>query len=90
MSRRANREVDLFIREAEHRGACLESCPGHLHKILETRVSRGELFSPLPRLYARSDSWNELTTSQRTTHVLRGLHELHPDWTFCGISAAVA
>lgn len=55
MSKRGDREVDVFLREAERRWACLESYPGHLHRLLERRVQNGELVSPLPRLYARAD-----------------------------------
>lgn len=90
LRRRTSREVDLFLREAERRGACLESIPGPLHAALERRVATGELVSPLPHLYARSAAWSDLSEAERALHELRGLHELHPDWVFCGISAAVA
>ena len=46
MSKRGDREVDVFLREAERRWACLESYPGHLHRLLERRVQNGELVSP--------------------------------------------
>lgn len=86
----SSREVDLFLREAERRQACLDSFPGHLHRLLETRVQVGELVSPLPRLYARATLWSELSVPERALFVLRGLWELHPTWVFCGTSAALA
>lgn len=85
-----DREIDIFLREAERRGACLESFPGRLHRALERRVESGEPLSPLPRLYARAESWRSLARSERTLFMMRALHELHPDWVFCGTSAAVA
>lgn len=90
MRSRADREVDAFVREAERRGACLDSRPGRLHKLLEARVRAGRLVSPLPRLYARKELWGQLDPTSRTVFVLRGLQQLHPDWVFCGRSAAVA
>lgn len=89
MKRRSDREVDLFLREAEFRWSCLDSCPGHLHKLLEARVARGQLVSPLPRLYARRELWGRLDQTMRTIHLVHGLQMLHPDWVFCGTTAAV-
>ena len=83
-------EIDVFMREAERRGACLESYPGRLHRALERRVESGELVSPLPRLYARAEAWRTLGQTERTLSMMRALGELHPDWVFCGTSAAVA
>lgn len=89
MSEKGNREVDLFLREAERRWSCLESYPGSLHRLLERRVRAGELVSPLPRLYARAELWAGLDRTMRTIFVVHGLQELHPDWVFCGTTAAV-
>lgn len=89
MSKKGDREVDVFLREAERRWACLESYPGHLHRLLERRVQNGELVSPLPRLYARADLWSSLSPTMRTIFIAHGLQELHPDWVFCGTTAAV-
>lgn len=89
MSKMGDREVDIFLREAERRWACLESHPGHLHRLLERRVQNGELVSPLPRLYARADLWHSLNPTMRTIFIAHGLQELHPDWVFCGTTAAV-
>ena len=83
-------EIDVFMREAERRGACLESFPGRLHRALERRVRSGELVSPLPRLYARAETWHSLNQTGQTLSMMRALGELHPDWVFCGTSAAVA
>lgn len=89
MSERGNREVDVFLREAERRWSCLESSPGHLHRLLERRVRDGHLVSPLPRLYARAELWSDLNQTMRTIFLAHGLQEQHPDWVFCGTTAAV-
>lgn len=83
-------EIDVFMREAERCGACLESFPGRLHRALERCVKSGELVSPLPRLYARAEVWRALSKTEQALSMMRALHELHPDWVFCGTSAAVA
>ena len=90
MWRSVDHEIDVFIRKAERRGACLESFPGRFHRALERRVKSGELVSPLPRLYARAEVWRGLTQTEQTLFMMRALHELHPKWVFCGTSAAVA
>ena len=89
MKSRANREVELFLREAESRWSCLDSVTGHLHRMLERRVGAGQFVSPLPRLYARAELWAQLTPTLRTIHLVRGLQMLHPTWVFCGTTAAV-
>ena len=37
----------------------------------------------------RSQAWISLNRTQRTIHLVRGLAALHPDWVFCGVTAAV-
>lgn len=90
MRKKIDREVELFLSEAESRGACLESVPGHSHRMLETRVRSGLLVSPLPHLYARASTWAALPVTEKTLHIMRGLHVLHPEWILCGTSAAIA
>lgn len=90
MSRTGDRIVMLFAKESEGRGACFEQGARQLKPLFDRRVDAGELVSPLPRIYARKEIWDALTPSARHLHELRALHELHPDWTFCGVSAAVA
>lgn len=85
-----SREVDALIHQSEVAGSCLASTSQSLRRALDTRVRAGLLVSPAPRLYARSSLWESLTPARRALHIMRGLHALHPHWTFCRISAAVA
>lgn len=89
MKRLADREVRIFLKDAERRQACLESSSEQLHRLLEARVKTGLLVSPLPQLYARTELWDQLDQTMRTAHLARGLQELHPSWVFCGTTAAV-
>ena len=89
MSSKGNREVGLFLREAESRWSCADSVPGHLHRLMEARVAKGQLVSPMPRLYARAELWEQLDQTMRTIFIVHGLQALHPEWVFCGVTAAV-
>lgn len=90
MSAQKSREIDVLLDDAERRGSCLVANGKSLTRALERRAAEGELVCPWPRLYARTGSWDALPSrSERTLHILRGLHELHPDWVFCGPSAAL-
>ena len=89
MKKLADRKVNICLKDAERRQACLESSSGDLHKLLEARVKTGLLVSPLPQLYARTELWDQLDQTMRTAHLARGLQELHPSWIFCGTTAAV-
>lgn len=87
--RDTSREVSERLREAERAGRCLAATSDSLYRALRTRVLRGEVISPFPRLFARSDRFRELSAGERARHILLGAHELHPEWAFCGVSAAV-
>ena len=89
---RLARELD----RAEAQGSCL--CPAtpadrralerrkrRVHDPVETRI-----ISPLPGLYVRWAHWRGLKPPARCLHLMRGLASLHPDWVFCGPSAALA
>ena len=80
----------LFLDEAAERSACAATVDRSLAEPLRRRIQRGEVVSPLPRLWASSAYWGSLDPAEQTLHILRGLHELHPDWVFAGTSAAVA
>ena len=84
-----SREIAGLLDLAEKGRSCLAAPPGPLRRALDVRVRAGELVSPKPRLYARAAYWGALDRSERTRHELRALHELHPEWVFCGPSAAV-
>lgn len=88
MSERVSQEVAGLLDEAEAHGRCATVGCGRLRRALARRCADGELVSPRSGLFARTPYWEGLPESDRARHVLRGLHELHPDWAFCGPSAA--
>lgn len=85
-----NERLEALMRQTETAGSCLHAGPGIERRLLKRRVGSGLLCSPFPGLYARSALWRTLTPQSRALFVLRGAAELHPDWAFCGPSAAVA
>lgn len=88
MSAAVSEELSALLDEAEQGEKCL-AAPGRRHdRALAIRARHGELACPLPRLYARSALWERLKPDERARWTLRGLHDLRPDWVFCGPSAA--
>ena len=90
MQGRVTQEIRELLAEAENSGACLATRSRRIREALERRVADGTLVSPLPLLYVDRELWLGLTETQRTLHLMRGIHTLHPSWVFCGTSAAVA
>lgn len=78
MSHTADRIVMLFLNESESRDACFDQGLRHLKPLFDRRVKAGELVCPLPRIYARAETWKALTPDQRHLYELRALHEIHP------------
>lgn len=93
MSHSVDSEVGGLLAAAEELGSCLvvsDEIPERLLRGLERRVGSGEVASPARGLFVRADLWDELKRDQQTLFVARGLQALHPDWVFCGPTAAVA
>lgn len=90
MTHTGDRIVTLFLNESESREACFGQGLRHLKPLFGRRVESGELVCVLPRIYARAETWKALMPDQRHLYELRALHEIHPGWVFCGLSAAVA
>lgn len=71
-------------------GMCLVAPSRRVRDVLRRRIERGEAIKPVRGMYVRAPYWNSLSKPQRMLHVMRTLQSLHPDWTFCCESAAVA
>lgn len=95
MSKEVERRIARELARAEAAGSCL--CPtsradraalerrlGHVRDNPERRI-----ISPMPGLYVRWAYWRLLKQPARCLHLMRGLAALHPDWVFCGPSAAM-
>lgn len=93
MSRGVESEVAELLAEAEEGGRCLVlrgRASARVYRALERRVAAGTVVSPARGLYVSAGRWEGLKTDQRTMFLARGLQEKHPDWVFCGPTAAVA
>lgn len=90
MSEKLDRELDALFAEAERAGSCLVARDGRLRMALARRVGRGAVLRPAPGLYARRETWEVAKPPERALALMRGLHAQHPDWVFCGPSAALA
>lgn len=85
-----NSEVDQLLLFAERSRSCLGTTDARCRDALRHRMRRGEVVKPAPGVYARSAYWSGLPERERALHVMRAQQKLHPDWVFCGFSAALA
>lgn len=75
--------------EAEKSGRCLVARSESEAHRLRAAVRRGLLVSPASQVYARPERWDDLGAAEKSLYVIRALSALHPDWTFCHVSAAL-
>ena len=84
--------LDTALRQrfvlAEQEGKCFHAATDVDRHRVQTRVKRRTVINVHTALYARAVYWNRLTVCQRHMHILRTLQDMHPDWVFCGGSAA--
>lgn len=93
MGRDIGGEIAELLAEAEEGGRCLVlrgRGSARVYRVLERRVAAGTVDSPARGLYVSAGRWEGLKTDQRTLFLARGLQEQHPEWVFCGPTAAVA
>lgn len=88
MKSETSSEVRTLIKEAEGDNSCLVVHEPRIRAALSRKKSSGDLVSPARGLYARPGYWAILSPQERCVHKIRALHELHPNWVFCGVSAA--
>lgn len=84
----ARERVNRMLDDAERAGSCFAPTCEKDRKAL-CRMGE-EVLEPLDGLFARRATWAALTPPEKALHVMRGLAQLHPRWTFCGTSAALA
>ncbi|MBM6675370.1 hypothetical protein H6A07_01235 [Olsenella uli] len=91
MSEKVDRELGELFAEAEARGACMRPETERIRAACARRANEdGELVSPAHGLYARRAWWEALGYSAQTLAIMRSLQRAHPNWVFCGPSAALA
>lgn len=92
MSRTVSSELAQAFARAEGDGRCLtlpDDDTGRVRRALARRAKKGEVVSPAKGLYARAEHWGGLKRDEQVRHLVRGLHERHPNWVFCGPTAAL-
>ena len=89
MGKRDDRVTSFLFDDAERRGMCLTTLTSAENNLFKRHVVRGLAVQPLPGLFARAGYWSGLNPRTRHLHELRSLAEVHPDWTYSHVSAAV-
>lgn len=84
-----NKEIDQLLLAAERSRSCLGTTDARCRDALRHRMRRGEVVKPALGVYARSAYWSGLSEKERALHIMRAQQKLHPDWVFCGFSAAL-
>lgn len=91
MSREVDKRIDELLRDAEARSSCYVpggEDEGRVRRALSRRVANGTVTSPWRGLFVRTETWDGLKPAERTRLLAHGLQERHPDWVFCGPTAA--
>ena len=82
-------ELCSMLGEAISRRACLVPPSRSVAQRLRRRLAAGAVVCPFRGMYADSSYWSTLKPDERLCHIVRALSCKHPDWTFCGPTAAV-
>ena len=90
MTKEDRRSLDQLFSDSERAGELLATDDPRLRNLLRYWVRTQKAVSPALGVYARSEYWSSLAKRKRSLLLTRALQRLHPDWTFCAASAAVA
>lgn len=93
MSHVVDERIGELLLGAAQRGSCYVPSGDDAERIrraLSRRVADGAVLSPGRGLFVDAEAWDSLKPAQRALWVARGLQTLHPDWVFCGPTAALA
>lgn len=89
MSRARETDIASAFERAERESTCLVPTDRRLAEALRRKKGAGSVVSPRKGLFARRAYWDGLSPAQKEIHLLKGLAQLHPNWTFCSVSAAL-
>lgn len=90
MGASARGRMGRLLDDAERAGMCLVPPTRKDARLAERMVGEGGLMRPVAGMFVRADVWRELPPDSRQLWMMRALQTKHPDWTFCGVSAALA
>lgn len=89
MPRGTAEEIDSLLNASERANAFAVPQTAQLRQRMSRLVAQGKLVSPAPGIFVRKQRWESLKPRARHLALLRSLAQKHPDWVFCGPSAAV-
>lgn len=89
MSRAVEERLGVYLDAAESEMSCFVPTERKDRQALERRVRRNTVVEPVPGLFSRASTWAGLEPEERALSVMRGLARRHPEWVFCGPSAAL-
>ena len=78
------------LRVAEEAGSCYVPESRTMRRELAELVEEGVVVEPVRRGFAARSWWDGLPETSRAMARMRALGEMHPEWTFCHVSAALA
>lgn len=82
--------TELRLELAMQHGCLLIPKDPNEKRRLDYRLARGTVCMPFPSAYAPAESFRKLGPRTQARMILKAAHTLHPNWTFCSFSAAVA
>lgn len=89
MRKATQQSLDRLFSDSEHAGDFLSTHDPGVRHHLRYWVKTRKVVSPASGVYARKEHWESLSKRNRALLLVRSLQRLHPDWVFCGASAAV-
>ena len=80
----------LLMHASESLGRCAWTSDRRIRDAFRHLVSQGEAFSPAPGLFVGRAYWAGCDAAARHLHIARAAGNKHPEWVFCGPTAALA
>lgn len=84
-----NLEDRKLFERAERKCRLVPASDRAIRQRLYRAKYKGEVVSPVRGYYARREWFENLPKEKQLIAKVRALHELNPDWVFCGTTAAV-
>lgn len=88
MSKAAYERIQSMLDGAQRNGRCLAPLDPADRKLCKRIARQCGLLHVGASLYARPDYWNGLSAPSRYRYLIDTLSHLHPEWVFCGPTAA--
>ena len=83
-----NTSAISMVSNAEQEHTCIRPVTNAQKQYLKKRVKKGTFVRTFRNLYAQTDYWQRLYTSERIRHVALSLMDIYPDWKFTVTSGA--